>query len=159
MKKGLLFSIVALAAIIIVASFNMQLGNITPQNIPGNMAGNILYVCPGANPSWDSVSLSLRPLMKYIVAGFFFGLVLLVFGWGWQLYQNLIADKFKRDAFKNIWTFTKWFFWVLVIVILMFVTPNNLRRVSVSGSNDSWVLCNATDDGARMVRASAVQPR
>ena len=159
MKKGLLYSIVALAAIIIVASFNMQLGNVTPPNIPENMAGSVLYVCPVANQTWDSVSQSLHPFIKWIMAGFFFGLVLLMFGWGWQLYQNLLADKFKRDAFKNIWAFTKWGFWALVIAMLILVTPNRFRRIDLAGDSNHWVLCEATDDGARAVRASAVRSR
>ncbi|MBP5707589.1 MAG: hypothetical protein J6W79_01175, partial [Alphaproteobacteria bacterium] len=123
MKKGLLYSIVALAAIIIVASFNMQIGNMTPQDSTVNIAQE-LYVCPVANPAWDSVSQSLHPFIKWIMAGFFFGPVLLIFGWGWQLYQNLLSDKFKRESFKNIWAFTKFGFWALVIVMLLLVTPN-----------------------------------
>lgn len=158
MKKGLLYSIVALAAIIIVASFNMQLGNMTPQGTTANIAQE-LYVCPVANQTWDSVSQSLQPFIKWIVAGFFFGLVLLLFGWGWQLYQNLLADKFKRDAFKNIWIFTKWGFWALVVVMLILITPNNFRRINIGGDSNHWMLCEATDDGAHAVRASAVQPR
>ncbi|MBO7642859.1 MAG: hypothetical protein J6S74_01860 [Alphaproteobacteria bacterium] len=158
MKKGLLYSIVALAAIIIVASFNMQLGNMNPQNAATNIAQD-LYVCPIANQTWDSVSQSLYPFIKWIMAGFFFGLVLLLFGWGWQLYQNLLADKFKRDAFKNIWTFTKWGFWALVVVMLILITPNNFRRINIGGDSNHWMLCEATDDGARAIRATAVQPR
>ena len=159
MKKGLLYSIIALAAIIIVASFHMQIGENVVSDIPENMMGRVLYVCPSADTVWDSVSMSLRPFINYIIAGFFFGLVLLLFGWGWQLYQNLLTDKFKRESFKNIWAFTKFGFWALVIIMLMLVTPNGFRRVSVTGAGDNWVMCDANSAGARAVRSDAVHSR
>ena len=159
LKKGLLFSIVALAAIIIVAGFHMQIGNIITPNIPESAAGNVLYVCPSANATWDSIAFGLRPFVNYVIAGFFFALVLLAFGWGWQLYQNLIADKFKRESFKNIWGFTKIWFWGLVIVMLFLITPNAFRRVEITGAGDNWVMCDATDSGARPVHADAVHAR
>ena len=159
MKKGLLWSVVALAAIIIVASFGMQIGNITPQNIPESMVGNVLYVCPASDSSWDSVMMGIRPFTNYIIAAFFFCIVLLLFGWGWQLYQNLLSDKFKRDSFKTIWALTKWFCWILVIIMLVLITPNGFRRVKVTNAGDNWVLCEATDPDARAVRASAVHAR
>ena len=159
MKKGLVYSVIALAAIVIVASFNMQLGNNEIPTISESMAGNVLYVCPSGDSAWDSVAIAMRPLTNYIFAGFFFGLVLLAFGWGWQLYQNLLADKFKRDAFKNIWTFTKWGFWLLVIATLILVTPNNFRRVEITGYGDNWVMCDAHNPNAQAVRADAVHAR
>ena len=159
MKKGLLYSIIAMAAIVIVASFHMQLGDNAALDIPENMLGRVLYVCPSADTAWDSVAMSLRPFINYIIAGFFFGIVLLLFGWGWQLYQNLLTDKFKRESFKNIWAFTKFGFWALVIVMLVLVTPNGFRRVSVTGAGDNWVLCDANSTGARAVRADAVHSR
>lgn len=159
MKKGLLYSIIALAAIIIVASFNMQLGNAPTINIPESMVGNVLYVCPASDSSWGVVAAALRPFTNYIVAAFFFGLVLLAFGWGWQLYQNLLSDKFKRESFKNIWLFTKWGFWALVIAMLVLVTPNNFRRVEITGYGENWVLCDASTPGARAVHADAVHTR
>ena len=159
MKKGLLYSIIALAAIVIVAAFHMQLGNAPAIDVPESMAGNVLYVCPAASSTWDSIAAAFRPFTNYIVAAFFFGLVLLAFGWGWQLYQNLIADKFKRDAFKNIWAFTKWGFWALVVVMLIMITPNNFRRVEITGHGDNWVMCDASNPDARAVRADAVHAR
>ena len=156
MKKGLLYSIIALAAIVIVAAFHMQLGNIDSNLVSESAAGNVLYVCPGTSSAWDSVAFALRPFTNYIVAAFFFCIMLLAFGWGWQLYQNLIADKFKRDAFKNIWTYTKWTFWALVIAMLVLITPNHFRRVEITGHGDNWVMCDANMPGARAVRADAV---
>ena len=159
MKKGLLWSVIILAAIIIVASFGMQIGNVTPQNIPESFTGRVLYVCPIASSTWDSVAMGLRPFLNYIIAAIFFFVVLLLFGWGWQLYQNLLSDKFKRESFKNIWSFTKMGFWALVIVMLLLVTPNGFRRVAVTNAGDNWVLCESTDAGARAVRADAVHAR
>ena len=159
MKKGLLWSIIALAAIIIVASFHMELESPEQLNIPENMIGNILYVCPAPNNAWDSVAFALRPFTNYIIAAFFFGLVLLAFGWGWQLYQNLIADKFKRESFKNIWIFTKWGFWAMVVTMLILVTPNNFRRVEITGADGAWVLCDNTTPGHSIVPADAVHAR
>lgn len=159
MKKGLLYSIIALAAIVIVASFNMQIGTIVTPNIPETMVGNVLYVCPANDSSWGSVAMALRPFLNYIFAAFFFGLVLLAFGWGWQLYQNLLTDKFKRESFKNIWVFTKWGFWAFVVVLLILVTPNNFRRVDITGAGNDWVFCDASTPGARAVRADAVHAR
>lgn len=159
MKKGLLYSIIALAAIVIVASFHMQLGDIPAKDIPESMLGNVLYVCPASDSAWDSVAMAMRPFTNYIIAAFFFGLVLLAFGWGWQLYQNLISDKFKRDSFKNIWAFTKWGFWALVIAMLILFTPNAFRRVSITGAGDNWVMCDEFTPDARAVRADAVHAR
>ncbi len=159
MKKGLLWSIIALAAIIIVASFHMELETPEQLNIPESMIGNILYVCPAPSNAWDSVAFALRPFTNYIVAGFFFGLVLLAFGWGWQLYQNLLSDKFKRDSFKNIWAFTKWGFWAMVVTMLILITPNNFRRVEITGHGDNWILCDNTTPGHSIVRADAVRAR
>ena len=156
MKQGLLYSIVALAAIVIVASFNMQLGDPVVSQIPESMIDKVLYVCPSADTTWTTIAASLRPFSNYIIAGFFFGLVLLLFGWGWQLYQNMLDDKFKRESFKNIWAFTKWGFWAAVVVMLILVTPNNFRRVNISGAGDQWVLCDANTPGARAVKADAV---
>lgn len=156
MKKGLLLSIVALAAIIIVAGFHMQIGNVTPPTVHESMVGKVLYVCPSISTTWDSIAFGLRPFVNYVIAAFFFALVLLMFGWGWQLYQNLIADKFKRESFKNIWGFTKIWFWGLIIAMLILITPNAFRRVEVTSAGDNWVMCEATDTGARMVRADAV---
>lgn len=150
---------IALAAIIIVASFNMQIGDAPTQSIPESMAGNILYVCPIGDSSWGTVATALRPFTNYIIAGFFFGLVLLAFGWGWQLYQNLLSDKFKRESFKNIWIFTKLGFWALVITMLILVTPDAFRRVEVTGAPGDWVLCDASDPAARAIHADAVHAR
>lgn len=144
MKPVMLYAIIAVAAIAIVASFGFQLGT-PPPVIPESIAGNVLFVCPMENPTWDSISMGLHPFNRYIIGGFFFTAVLLMFGWGWELYQNLLSDKFKRESFKNIWGFTKIWFWALVIVTLLIYTPNYFRRVEITGTTSDWVLCNASD--------------
>ena len=159
MKQGLLWSVVVLAAIIIVAGFNMQLGAPVESTVPESMLGNILYVCPITDSTWDSVAYGLRPFTNYIIAGFFFAFVLLVFGWGWQLYQNMLDDKFKRESFKTIWAFTKWWFWAAIIFTVLLLTPNNFRRVEITGYGDNWVLCDDTTPGHSVVKAGFVQSR
>ena len=159
MKKGLLWSIVALAAIVIVAGFHMQLETPTQTNIPESMLGNILYVCPATSGTWDSIAFALRQFTNYIIAGIFFAVVLLAFGWGWQLYQNLLSDKFKRESFKTVWMLTKWCFWITVFVTIVLVTPNHFRRVEITNAGDNWVLCDADTPGARVVKADAVHAR
>ena len=156
MKKGLLFAIVALAAIVIVAGFGFQLGSTEMPAMSAETAANILFVCPAESASWDSVTIGIQPFMRYIIGGFFFAAVLLMFGWGWQLYQNLLTDKFKRDSFKNIWGFTKIWFWALIFVMLVIYTPNYFRGVKITGATGDWVLCDGNTPGARAVHANAV---
>ena len=156
LKKGLLYSIIAVAAIVIVAAFHMQIETPVDTNIPESMLGSILYVCPDASTTWDSIASGLRYISNYIIAGFFFAMVLLAFGWGWQLYQNLLSDKFKRESFKTIWGLTKVWFWAAVIATLVLLTPNHFRRVEITGAGDNWVMCDADTPGARAVRANAV---
>ena len=158
MKKGLLYAIIAVAAIVIVASFNMQLITPTRPDIPESMLGNVLYVCPAADSMWDSIARAFHPFSRYIIGGFFFLALLLLFGWGWQLYQNLLSDKFKRESFKKIWGFTKIWFWALVIVMLLFYTPNGFRRVSVNGLGDNWVMCEESNYD-KIIQADAVHAR
>lgn len=156
MKPVMLYAIIAVAAIAIVAGFGFQLGNTEMPEMTADVAGNILFVCPSETVTWHSVMIGLRPITRYIVGGFFFAAVLLLFGWGWQLYQNLLSDKFKRESFKNIWGFTKIWFWALVIVTLLIYTPNHFRRVEITGYGDNWVLCDGNTPGATAVQATAV---
>ena len=164
MKKGLLFAIVALAAIAIVAGFGFQLASPEVPEMSAEMADNILFVCPASSSTWDPISLTAHIFIRYIIGGFFFAAVLLLFGWGWQLYQNLLSDKFKRDSFKNIWGFTKIWFWALIVIMIALYTPNYFRGVKITGATGDWVLCNDSDYcnpnlpncHTRMVRADAV---
>ena len=159
MKKGLLYAAIALAAIVIVAGFSMQLGTPPDFHIPESGADEVLFVCPMASTTWDSIALVLHPFSKYIVSAFFFAVVLLLFGWGWQLYQNLITDKFKRESFKTIWGLTKFTFWAGVVVWLLLATPNSFRRVERTDVGGDWILCESTTDGAKPVLAKYVRRR
>ena len=159
MKPIMLYAIIAVAAIAIVAGFGFQLGSTEMPELSESMAANVLFVCPAQSTTWDSIAFALRPFLRYIVGGAFFVVVLLMFGWGWQLYQNMLSDKFKRDSFKNIWGYTKLAFWAGVIVLLIVATPNSFRRVEITGAGNNWVLCDGNTPGARAVRADAVHAR
>ena len=159
MKPILLYAIIALAAIAIVARFGFQLGSTEMPAMTESMAANVLFVCPSANATWDSISMGLRVIERYIIGGAFFVVVLLLFGWGWQLYQNLLSDKFKRESFKTIWGFTKLAFWAGVITLLLVATPNHFRRVEITGAGNNWVFCDGNTPGASAVRADAVHAR
>ncbi|MBR5904163.1 MAG: hypothetical protein IKZ49_01355, partial [Alphaproteobacteria bacterium] len=87
---------------------------------------------------------------------FAFMVLVLMFSWGWALYQNLLKDKFSADAYKNPWELTKAIFWMAVVVFVLFKTPDYFRQVEVRGHGANWVLCENTSDGARAVRPNAV---
>lgn len=156
MKPTMLFAIVMLAAIVLISSFGLQFAATTPVSVPENMAGSVLYVCPMASSTWDSVAKSLEPFVRPITIGFFFAAMLLMFSWGWALYQNLLKDSFKRESFKNPWAFTKMWFWAGIIILLAVATPNHFRAVHITGVSDQYVLCDNDTPGARAVRADAV---
>lgn len=152
----MLFAIVMLTAIVLITSFDLQFGASTPVAVPESMAANVLYVCPVASGTWDAVARALMPFTRSITIGFLFAAMILMFSWGWALYQNLLKDSFKRESFKNPWAFTKMWFWAGVIILIMALTPNHFREVHLTGSTSSYVLCDNNTPGARAVRASAV---
>lgn len=152
----MLFAIVMLTAIVLITSFDLQFGASTPVAVPESMAANVLYVCPVASGTWDAVARALMPFTRSITIGFLFAAMILMFSWGWALYQNLLKDSFKRESFKNPWAFTKMWFWAGVIVLMMALTPNHFREVHLTGSTSSYILCDNNTPGARAVRASAV---
>ena len=156
MKPTMLFAIVMLTAIVLITSFDLQFGVSTPVAVPESMAANVLYVCPVASGTWDAVARALMPFTRSITIGFLFAAMILMFSWGWALYQNLLKDSFKRESFKNPWAFTKMWFWAGVIILMMALTPNHFREVHLTGSTSSYILCDNNTPGARAVRASAV---
>ena len=149
-KPGLLF-IVSLAAIILLAaSFHMDFGGNAPVHLPNSVnPDSVLYVCPATGDIWNQFSGILHSIGKYVYLFFAFVILVLMFSWGWALYQNLLKDKFSEDAYKNPWDLTKVFFWGAVIVYILFMTPNYFRTVHVRGSHADWVLCENTSEGAR----------
>lgn len=156
MKPTMLFAIVMLTAIVLITSFDLQFGASTPVAVPESMAANVLYVCPVASGTWDAVARALMPFTRSITIGFLFAAMILMFSWGWALYQNLLKDSFKRESFKNPWAFTKMWFWAGVIILIMALTPNHFREVHLTGRTSSYVLCDNNTPGASAVRASAV---
>lgn len=76
--------------------------------------------------------------------------------WSWALYQNLLKDKFVRDAYKTPWEFTKLLFWAVVIITMLTMTPNHFRTVHLDGASGDWILCDNNTPGARVVRADSV---
>ena len=149
-KPGLLFSVCLLAIIILATSFNMNFGGNPPVHLPNGVnPDNVLYVCPVADSVWDNIAHSLVLFKKYAYLLLFFAFIVLLFSWGWALYQNLLKDKFNDDAYKNSWNLTKAVFWTAIICSIFFMTPNHFRRVNVRGTNQQYVLCENTSTGAK----------
>ena len=156
-KPGLLFAVVVFAIIILAASFNMNLGGNAPVHLKAGVnPDTILYVCPIGESNWDTFATAFSMWRQQIYMFFVFAMIVLLFSWGWALYQNLLKDKFSDDVYKNPWGLTKMFFWAGVVCTVLAMTPNYYRRVHVNGNNQQWVLCENTSEGARPVRASAV---
>lgn len=161
-KPGLLFTVSALAIIILAAAFGFNFGGDTAVHLrSGINPDDVLYICPVADNVWDAFSEALSLGRKYIYIGFCFAGIILLFSWGWALYQNLVKDKFSADAYKNPWDLTKLFFWAGVICTVLAMTPNYFRtvHVRVRGQDTSWVLCQNTSTDARAVNAKAVTLR
>ena len=151
-KPGLLFSVYALAAIILATIFHFSLpgGKESTLHNAKNIA-NYLFVCPMKNNTWDSVSNMLSKGENYIFYFVCFIVIVLLFSWGWALYQNLLKDKFSADAYKRPWEITKVIFWIIVVSMVLIKTPN-YYRAKVHVNSTSWVLCENTSENARAVR-------
>ena len=142
MKPLMVFSMAMLALIVLMATFDVHLGEIAPTvHVAPDMLGNVLYVCPAASSGWDSAADILRTVRTPILIIMFFALIMLLFAWGWALYQNLLKDKFNQNAFVKPWGFTKLFFWAVVILMLAMHTPNYYRTVHIRGVDGNFVLC------------------
>lgn len=158
-KPGLLFAVCVLALIVLATAFNMNLGGNDPVPLQAGInPDSVLYVCPISNGNWDSFAKAMSVGRKYIYMGFSFAGIILLFSWGWALYQNLVKDKFSADAYKNPWGLTKIFFWAAVICIILAMTPNYFRsvRVYVNGRNAEYTLCESTSTDAHAVDATRV---
>ena len=159
MKPSMIFAIVMLTAIVLIVGFDLQLDPRAPIALADDMAARALYVCPAAHSTWDGLSTSMRMFTQHIFIGFFAAAIVLMFTWGWTLYQNLLEDKFKRTSFTKVWQITKLWFWGLIILIIAAATPNYFRRVTVDGASGTWVLCDNNTPGARAVPADKVHSR
>ena len=158
MKPTMLFAIVMLSAIVLMTAFNFTLTPVATETAARVAGPEILYVCPAESSVWDTLANALGYFTRPIVIAFCFAVILLLFTWGWALYQNLLKDKFVRDAFKTPWAFTKMLFWAAVIVILMINTPNYFRAVTVNNQS-GYVLCDANSPNARAEHINAVQDK
>lgn len=157
MKPSMIFAIVMLTAIVLIVSFDLQLSPTVPLTLPeGTDIGRVLYVCPAASSTWDSVASGMRGLVHPLTIGFFFAGMILLFVWGWALYQNLLKDKFDKSSFSNPWGFTKFLFWAIVIVTLAAATPNHFKTVHITGITGDYILCDNNTPGARAVMADMV---
>ena len=142
MKPTMIFALAMLTLVTLMASFGVHLGNIDPTvHVPDKMLGDVLYVCPAASAGWDDASEILKTISTPIWMGVFFPITMLLFVWGWALYQNLLKDKFNRNAFLKPWGFTKLLFWAIVIILIATNTPNHYRTVHVRGAEGNYVLC------------------
>lgn len=150
-KPGLLFSVYALALIILASVFKFSLPGAKESAANAKNVANHLFVCPMASNTWDQIAHMLSMAENYIVYFVWFVIIVLMFSWGWALYQNLLKDKFKADAYKRSWEITKILFWAAIICVVLVKTPNYFRpQVSVNSTH--WVLCENTSENARAVR-------
>ncbi len=158
MKQTMMWAILALTAIVMMSLFDLHLFPVKPVvSIPAGVAGTELYVCPAVTGgAWDTASNMLGIFSDYIIIAFLCVVMILLFVWGWAMYQNLLNDKFDRKSFSNPWKYTKLAFWAAAVVIILTATPNHFRRVTVTGAPGEWVLCENVSP-ARAVHASAVQ--
>ena len=156
-KRGLLFSVCALALVILATVFKLQLpgANTESAKIAATNVANHLFVCPIASSTWDSVSRGLSVLESYLSMFVVFVVIVLLFSWGWALYQNLLKDKFVKDVYKTPWDLTKIVFWIVVAFVILIMTPNHFRTkvpVRSNGQTSEWVLCEQSAPDARAVR-------
>jgi hypothetical protein len=152
-KPGLLFVVCLLAIIVLAVSFNMNFGGNEPIHLRAGIdPNNVLYVCPvDKDGALAQLASGLRIIGQYAYLLFAFMALVLVFSWGWALYQNLLKDKFSVDVYKNPWDLTKVLFWMSVVFYVLFMTPDHFRRVEVRGRGTNWVLCDNTTTGAKAI--------
>jgi len=144
MKPSMIFALAMLTFVVLMSSFNIHFTDVAPTvHVPENMLGDVLYVCPAVSSGWDSAAGILRTMRTPLIIGIFFALTMLLFVWGWALYQNLLKDKFNKNAFLKPWGFTKVLFWAVIIILIATKTPNHYRTVHVRGVTGDFVLCES----------------
>lgn len=154
----MLFSIILITAIILASSFGLHIMPTEPiYKLTPDVTATALYVCPAASGAFDSIAAGLRPFLGYINMAFFGFAMMILFGWGWALYQNLLKDKFEQNAFNKSWALTKALFWVIVVINILVMTPNYYRTVHVVGAPGNYIMCEENTPGALPVLAGAVK--
>ena len=160
-KPGLLFSVYALAMIILASVFKFHLNGVNEStaNATKNVA-QYIFVCPATNKTWESIAQMFSIGKSFIYFGIAFIIIVLVFGWGWALYQNLLKDKFDVAPYKTPWGITKVVFWAVVICYVLMMTPNHFRtKITRKGGGHEtvWVLCEQTAKDARALKLRVPQ--
>ena len=158
-KPGLFLAVSLLTGIILATSFGLNLGGAKAIHLrAGINPGNVLYVCPVSDTMFDALSKSFSILSQQVYLLFAFAFIVLLFSWGWALYQNLLKDKFSADVYKNPWSLTKMFFWAMVAITIIMTTPNYFRKVHVhfKGHTYDYVLCENNSANAKAVNERAV---
>ncbi len=155
-----LFLVLSVIVIIIVASvFNIHVLPIDDiHKIPMQIVNEVLYVCPYKNTNFDSVVKTLMNIKNELRFVFFVSMVLLIISWSWAMYQTLLKDSFKKDPFKSPWFFTKIFFWTVVVLAILYKTPNFYKTVRVEGSTQKWILCEKNLKESKAVLSKNVKP-
>ncbi len=160
-KPGLLYSVCALAVIILMTVFHMNGLGVKESAIQNTKnVADYLFVCPVSNSTWDSISRTLSMGREYLYVAIAFMAIVLLFSWGWALYQNLLKDKFSADAYKTPWEITKISFWAAVICFILVMTPNYFRAkiTGRSGNKETkWVLCEQTSTNARAIPLNKIK--
>lgn len=153
MKKTMIFSILLLIVILLMTAFDVSLLSVSPIKVPSDMLPNVLYVCPIKETSvWANISNNLIQMKKPILFVYVFAALILFSVWMWALYQNLLKDKFNKDSFKKPWAFTKLLFWAIIIMVILFKTPDYFREVEINGARGKYVLCESSTPGAKVVK-------
>jgi len=157
MKPGMVFSALAVIAIIVAASFGLSIFPTAPiHNLPDSVTNQALFVCPAANFTFDEIARQLSLIRTALAVVFFFVFMLWIAMAGWALYQNLLEDKFVEKNWKSIVFLAKVLFWVTIIITVLMHSPNHYRKVQIRGATGEWVLCESNNPDSRPVRASAV---
>jgi len=155
-KGTFMLVIILIVTVILMASFGLYFNDKPPIELPADARGSTLFICPAASNIWDGIAQGLMGLKRYFVMGLFFGIIILSIFWGWRLYQSLVKNKVEKADYKNVWSITKGFFWVCVVLILLIHTPNYYRGVRVNNTSEYWVLCENTSPDAQPVSVSKV---
>lgn len=153
-KGTFLLVIILIVTVILMASFGLYFNDKAPIELPADIRGTTLFICPAASSLWDGIAQGFLGLRRYFVMGLFFGIIILSIFWGWRLYQSLVKNKVEKDDYKNVWGITKGFFWICLVIILLLHTPNYYRGVRVNNSTGYWVLCENTSPDARPISVS-----
>ncbi len=122
MKPGMVFSALAVIAIIVASSFGLHIFPIEPiHNLPDSVTSNALYVCPAASFTFDEIAKQISYIRNSLMIVFFFVFMIIIAMTGWALYQNLLKDKFEEKSWQSIVFLAKTLFWItIVITILIF---------------------------------------